>query len=131
MKQAATCLRSERRRLSSVSRMSCTRSRPSTDVQWDRLHRPPGVFGTSNRAAPSLVWGTGNEQALCDVLELIWDRSRPSLFITHNGLNFDLPFIKNGRSSTKSNPACGINSGQVPRRAVYDTMADLEQLDNR
>lgn len=79
----------------------------------------------------AISWYGGNEQAL---LRAFWGhlaQSRPSLFITHNGLNFDLPFIKKRSIIHQVKPAMEINLAKFRAEPVYDTMAIWSNWDNR
>ncbi|MBX3371510.1 MAG: ribonuclease H-like domain-containing protein [Nitrospira sp.] len=79
----------------------------------------------------AISWYGGNEQAL---LRAFWSRlgqSRPSLFITHNGLNFDLPFIKKRSIIQQVKPSMEINLAKFRAEPVYDTMAIWSNWDNR
>ena len=79
----------------------------------------------------AVSWYGGNEQAL---LRAFWShlaQSRPSLFITHNGLNFDLPFIKKRSIIHQVKPAMEINLAKFRAEPVYDTMAIWSNWDNR
>lgn len=79
----------------------------------------------------AISWYGGNEQAL---LRAFWShlaQSRPSLFITHNGLNFDLPFIKKRSIIHQVKPAMEINLAKFRAEPVYDTMAIWSNWDNR
>lgn len=79
----------------------------------------------------AISWYGANEQAL---LRAFWShlaQSRPSLFITHNGLNFDLPFIKKRSIIHQVKPAMEINLAKFRAEPVYDTMAIWSNWDNR
>ncbi|MCC6965785.1 MAG: ribonuclease H-like domain-containing protein [Nitrospira sp.] len=79
----------------------------------------------------AISWYGANEQAL---LRAFWShlaQSRPSLFITHNGLNFDLPFIKKRSIIHQVKPAMDINLAKFRAEPVYDTMAIWSNWDNR
>jgi hypothetical protein len=76
-------------------------------------------------------WYGGNEQEL---LRSFWHhlgQLRPSLFITHNGLNFDLPFIKKRSIIHQVKPSMEINLAKFRAEPVYDTMAIWSNWDNR
>lgn len=79
----------------------------------------------------AISWYGANEQAL---LRAFWShlaQSRPSLFITHNGLNFDLPFIKKRSIIHQVKPTMEINLAKFRAEPVYDTMAIWSNWDNR
>jgi predicted PolB exonuclease-like 3'-5' exonuclease len=76
-------------------------------------------------------WYGGNEGEL---LRAFWSRLgqlRPSLFITHNGLNFDLPFIKKRSIIHQVKPTMEISLAKFRAEPVYDTMAIWSNWDNR
>ena len=76
-------------------------------------------------------WYGGNEQEL---LRRFWAhlaQLRPSLFITHNGLNFDLPFIKKRSIIHQVRPTMEINLAKFRSEPVYDTMSIWSNWDNR
>jgi predicted PolB exonuclease-like 3'-5' exonuclease len=76
-------------------------------------------------------WYGGNEREL---LRGFWAHLallRPSLFITHNGLNFDLPFIKKRSIIHQVKPTMDINLARFRTEPVYDTMAVWSNWDNR
>lgn len=69
-----------------------------------------------------------------DLLRQFWARLgqlRPALFITHNGLGFDLPFIKKRSIIHQVKPAFDINLAKFRTEPVYDTMAVWSNWDNR
>jgi DNA polymerase elongation subunit (family B) len=79
----------------------------------------------------SVSWYGANEREL---LRLFWMRLgqvRPSLFITHNGLGFDLPFIKKRSVIHQVKPSLDINLAKFRTEPVYDTMAVWSNWDNR
>ena len=79
----------------------------------------------------AISWYGQNEPAL---LRAFWGhvaQSRPSLFITHNGLNFDLPFIKKRSIVHQVKPSMEINLAKFRAEPVYDTMAIWSNWDNR
>ncbi len=79
----------------------------------------------------AISWYGGNEQALLRAFWTHLAQSRPSLFITHNGLNFDLPFIKKRSIIHQVKPAMEINLAKFRAEPVYDTMAIWSNWDNR
>ena len=71
----------------------------------------------------AVSWYGSNEKEL---LRRFWGKLaqlRPSLFITHNGLGFDLPFIKKRSVIQQVKPSCEIPLGKFRTEPVYDTMA--------
>jgi len=78
-----------------------------------------------------VAWYGGNEREL---LRQFWVRlaqNRPSLFITHNGLGFDLPFIKKRSMVHQVKPSQDINLAKFRSEPVYDTMAIWSNWDTR
>ncbi len=85
--------------------------------------------GLEPRGATS--WYGANEREL---LRGFWNhlaQSRPSLFITHNGLNFDLPFIRKRSIIHQVKPTVEISLAKFRAEPVYDTMAMWSNWDNR
>jgi len=92
-----------------------------------------GLLEFSDNLEPrgATSWYGGNEQEL---LRRFWShlaQLRPSLFITHNGLNFDLPFIKKRSIIHQVKPSMEINLAKFRAEPVYDTMAIWSNWDNR
>lgn len=92
-----------------------------------------GIIELSDNLEPrgSCAWYGGNEREL---LRLFWARlgqNRPGLFITHNGLSFDLPFIKKRSIINQIRPNMDINLAKFRTEPVYDTMAVWSNWDNR
>ncbi|MGH7205697.1 MAG: 3'-5' exonuclease [Nitrospiraceae bacterium] len=84
-----------------------------------------GVIAFSDQLEPqgSMCWYGSNEKEL---LRQFWTRlaqDRPSLFITHNGLGFDLPFIKKRSVIHQVKPSIDISLARFRVEPVYDTMA--------
>ncbi len=76
-------------------------------------------------------WYGPNEKEL---LQRFWTRmgkERPGLWITHNGLGFDLPFIKKRSVIHQVRPPFDINLAKFRTEPVYDTMAVWSNWDNR
>lgn len=76
-------------------------------------------------------WYGPNEKEL---LRRFWAKLgqfRPSLFITHNGLGFDLPFIKKRSIIHQIKPSCEIILARYRTEPVYDTMAVWSNWENR
>lgn len=92
-----------------------------------------GLLEFSDQLEPrgAVAWYGGNEREL---LQQFWARlaqSRPSLFITHNGLGFDLPFIKKRSIIHQVKPSLDINLARFRTEPVYDTMAVWSNWDTR
>ena len=78
-----------------------------------------------------MSWYGSNEQ---DLLRQFWGRIaeiRPTLFITHNGLGFDLPFIKKRSIIHRVKPSLEISLAKFRTEPVYDTMAVWSNWDMR
>ena len=82
-------------------------------------------------ARSAVAWYGANEREL---LRQFWSRlaqDRPTLFITHNGLGFDLPFIKKRSIIQQVKPSLDINLAKFRTEPVYDTMAIWSNWDTR
>ncbi|HEY5932085.1 MAG TPA: 3'-5' exonuclease, partial [Nitrospira sp.] len=80
-------------------------------------------FSDQMEARSAVAWFGVNEREL---LRQFWARlalDRPILFITHNGLGFDLPFIKKRSIVNQVKPSFDINLAKFRAEPVYDTMA--------
>lgn len=81
------------------------------------------AFSDAMEPQDSMCWYGSNEKEL---LRQFWTRlaqDRPSLFITHNGLGFDLPFIKKRSVIHQVKPSIDISLARFRVEPVYDTMA--------
>lgn len=92
-----------------------------------------GLLEFSDQMEPrgAVAWYGANER---EVLRQFWSRlaqDRPSLFITHNGLGFDLPFIKKRSIIHQIKPSVDINLAKFRTDPVYDTMAIWSNWDTR
>jgi len=92
-----------------------------------------GVLVFSDAMVPqgAIAWYGDNE---IEVLRQFWERMgqlRPSLIITHNGLGFDLPFIKKRSIIHQIKPPFDINLAKFRTEPVYDTMAIWSNWDMR
>jgi 3'-5' exonuclease len=92
-----------------------------------------GLLEFSDQMEPrgAVAWYGGNEREL---LRQFWSRlaqNRPTLFITHNGLGFDLPFIKKRSIIQQVKPSLDINLAKFRTDPVYDTMAIWSNWDTR
>lgn len=82
-------------------------------------------------AQGAVSWYGTNEKGL---LQQFWTKLgqiRPSLYITHNGLGFDLPFIKKRSVIHQVKPTLEISLAKFRTEPVYDTMAVWSNWDNR
>lgn len=92
-----------------------------------------GVLMFSDAMVPqgAICWYGANEREL---LRLFWARlgdPRPSLFITHNGLGFDLPFLKKRSVIHQVKPSIEISLARFRTEPVYDTMAIWSNWETR
>ena len=88
-------------------------------------------FSDQMEARSAVAWYGSNEREL---LRQFWARlaqDRPALFITHNGLGFDLPFIKKRSIINQVKPSLDINLAKFRAEPVYDTMAIWSNWDTR
>ncbi len=89
------------------------------------------IFSDAMKCEGAVSWYGPHEQEL---LRLFWARLkdiRPSQFITHNGLGFDLPFIKKRSMIHRVTPSLDINLAKFRTEPVYDTMAVWSNWDMR
>ena len=92
-----------------------------------------GLLEFSDQMEPrgAVAWYGNNEREL---LRQFWSRlaqDKPSLFITHNGLGFDLPFIRKRSIIHQVKPSMEINLAKFRSEPVYDTMAIWSNWDMR
>ena len=89
------------------------------------------VFSDAMEYHGAVSWYGAHEQEL---LRRFWARLgelRPSLFITHNGLGFDLPFLKKRSIIHRVKPSMEINLARFRTEPVYDVMAVWGNWDAR
>ncbi len=84
-----------------------------------------GVIAFTDSMEPqgATAWYGGGEKEL---LARFWDqmgKTKPTLFITHNGLGFDLPFIKKRSIIHQVRPTVEIPLAKFRTEPVYDTLA--------
>lgn len=82
-------------------------------------------------AQGAVAWYGADEKRL---LQQFWTKLgqiRPSLFITHNGLGFDLPFIRKRSVVHQVKPTLDISLAKFRTEPVYDTMAVWSNWDQR
>ncbi len=92
-----------------------------------------GTLWFSNEMEPrgAVCWFGDSEAA---ILRGFWSKvgeNRPSLFVTHNGLGFDLPFIKKRSIIHQIKPSVDISLARFRTEPVFDTMAVWSNWDNR
>ncbi|MDE0145113.1 MAG: ribonuclease H-like domain-containing protein [Nitrospira sp.] len=89
------------------------------------------VFSDAMEFRGAVSWYGDREQEL---LWKFWARLgelRPSLFITYNGLGFDLPFLKKRSIIHRVKPSMEISLARFRTEPVYDVMAVWSNWDNR
>src|SRR2546425_2635423 len=92
-----------------------------------------GAIAFSDDMAPqqAIAWYGVREKEL---LKQFWDwigKHRPNLYITHNGLGFDLPFIKKRSIIHQVKPTVEINLAKYRTEPVYDTLAVWSNWETR
>ncbi len=88
-------------------------------------------FSDRMEARSAVAWYGGNERELLRQFWLRLARDRPTLFITHNGLGFDIPFLKKRSIINQVKPSIDISLAKFRTEPVYDTMAIWSNWDNR
>jgi DNA polymerase elongation subunit (family B) len=81
------------------------------------------TFSDAMEPQEAIAWYGGSEREL---LRQFWARIaqlRPILFITHNGLGFDLPIIRNRSVINQVKPSVEIPLARYRSEPVYDTLA--------
>ncbi len=89
------------------------------------------TFSDAMEPKGAVCWYGGDEAAL---LRHFWERLaqlRPAQFITHNGLGFDLPFIKKRSIIHRVKPSTEISLARFRTEPVYDTMAVWSNWESR
>lgn len=89
------------------------------------------IFSDSMEPQESLSWYGENE---AELLRRFWRKVgelRPNLWITHNGLGFDLPFLKKRSVIHQIRPPLDLNLARFRTDPVYDTMAVWSNWDTR
>lgn len=88
-------------------------------------------FSDQMEARSAVAWYGGNEQELLRQFWVRLAKDRPTLFITHNGLGFDLPFLKKRSIIHQVRPSLDVNLAKFRTEPVYDTMAIWSNWDTR
>ncbi|MDR4486798.1 MAG: 3'-5' exonuclease [Nitrospirales bacterium] len=89
------------------------------------------VFSDGMVPQQALAW-FGEDEA--ELLRRFWSKIaeiRPSLWITHNGLGFDLPFLKKRSVIHQVKPSIDLNLAKFRMDPIYDTMAVWSNWDMR
>ena len=81
------------------------------------------VFTDGMEPHGAMAWYGGNEKELLQQFWAKLGQIRPSLLITHNGLGFDLPFIRKRSMIHQVKPTLDVSLAKFRTEPVYDTMA--------
>jgi len=92
-----------------------------------------GVIAFTDSMEPlgATAWYGSGEKEL---LARFWDqmgKTKPTLFITHNGLGFDLPFLKKRSIIYQVKPTMEISLAKYRTEPVYDTLAIWSNWESR
>ena len=89
------------------------------------------IFSDSMSPQGNVAWYGSNEK---EILRRFWARIadlRPKLYVTHNGLGFDIPFIKKRSIIHQVKPSMEISLARFRSEPVYDTLAIWSNWDSR
>lgn len=89
------------------------------------------AFSDSMEPQGALAWYGGQEKELLRQFWAWMGKARPGLVITHNGLGFDLPFIKKRSIIHQVRPPVEISLAKFRTEPVYDTLAVWSNWDSR
>jgi 3'-5' exonuclease len=89
------------------------------------------VFSESMVPQQAIAWYGNNEAELLRQFWAKMNEIRPSLWVTHNGLGFDLPFLKKRSVIHQVKPPIDINLAKFRTEPVFDTMAIWSNWDMR
>ncbi|MDO8547930.1 MAG: ribonuclease H-like domain-containing protein [Nitrospirales bacterium] len=89
------------------------------------------AFSDSMDPQGALAWYGGQEKELLRQFWAWMGKTRPGLVITHNGLGFDLPFIKKRSIIHQVRPPVEISLAKFRTEPVYDTLAVWSNWDSR
>jgi len=89
------------------------------------------AFSDSMEPQGALAWYGGQEKELLRQFWAWMGKARPGLYITHNGLGFDLPFIKKRSIIHQVRPPVEISLAKFRTEPVYDTLAVWSNWDSR
>jgi len=89
------------------------------------------AFTDSMEPQGATAWYGGQEKELLRQFWAWMGNARPSLFVTHNGLGFDLPFIKKRSIIHQVKPAVEISLAKFRTEPVYDTLAVWSNWESR
>ena len=82
-------------------------------------------------AQGAMAWYGASEKELLRQFWAKLGQVRPSLYITHNGLGFDLPFIRKRSVIHQVRPTLEISLAKFRTEPVYDTMAVWSNWEQR
>ena len=89
------------------------------------------AFSDSMEPQGAMAWYGGQEKELLQQFWAWMGKARPGLYITHNGLGFDLPFIKKRSIIHQVRPPVEISLAKFRTEPVYDTLAIWSNWDSR
>jgi len=89
------------------------------------------AFSDSMEPQGAMAWYGGQEKELLQQFWAWMGKARPGLVITHNGLGFDLPFIKKRSIIHQVRPPVEISLAKFRTEPVYDTLAIWSNWDSR
>ncbi|MER3423119.1 MAG: hypothetical protein C4293_07695 [Nitrospiraceae bacterium] len=89
------------------------------------------LFTDTMEPQGATAWYGANEKELLRQFWLKIGQIRPTLYITHNGLGFDLPFIKKRSIIHQVKPTYEIPLTKFRTEPVYDTMAVWSNWESR
>ena len=92
-----------------------------------------GAIAFSDAMEPqgATAWYGGRERELLQQFWAWMANARPTLFITHNGLGFDLPFLKKRSIIHQVKPTVEIGLAKFRTEPVYDTLAVWSNWESR
>ncbi len=92
-----------------------------------------GAIAFSDLMEPqgAMAWYGGQEKELLRKFWVWMGQCRPALLITHNGLGFDLPFIKKRSIIQQVKPTIEISLAKFRTEPVYDTLAVWSNWESR
>ena len=89
------------------------------------------AFSDSMEPQGAMAWYGGQEKELLQQFWAWMGKARPGLVITHNGLGFDLPFIRKRSIIHQVRPTVEISLAKFRTEPVYDTLAIWSNWDSR
>ncbi len=89
------------------------------------------LFSNEMESRGAMCWYGPNESELLRRFWAFLGQERPALYVTHNGLGFDLPFIKKRSVIHQVKPSVEISLAKFRTEPVFDTMAIWGNWDTR